>query len=78
MFKIFDLQIEAISGISNSEVPILQVVYSSMRGLIKMHNPSVVITLEDIDSNVKKVLKMASETNANAIQQRARSKTYKL
>ncbi|KAK8683602.1 hypothetical protein V6N13_039656 [Hibiscus sabdariffa] len=64
-FKIFDLQIGAISGTSNSEVPVLQGVYSSMRGLIKMHNPSVVITLADIDSNVKKALKMASETNAN-------------
>ncbi|KAK8601471.1 hypothetical protein V6N13_058822 [Hibiscus sabdariffa] len=64
-FKIFDLQIEAISGTSNSEVPVLQGVYSSMRGLIKMHNPSVVITLADIDSNVKKALKMASETNVN-------------
>ncbi|MBA0609453.1 hypothetical protein Godav_021502, partial [Gossypium davidsonii] len=64
-FKIFDLQIGAISGTSNSEVPVLQVVYSSMKGLIKIHNPSVVITLADADSNVKKALKMASETNAN-------------
>ncbi|KAK8596477.1 hypothetical protein V6N13_001104 [Hibiscus sabdariffa] len=50
---------------SNSEVPVLQAVYSSMRGLIKMHNPSVVITLADIDSNVKKALKIASEMNTN-------------
>ncbi|MBA0825312.1 hypothetical protein Goarm_021911, partial [Gossypium armourianum] len=64
-FKIFDLQIGAISGTSNSEVPVLQVVYSSMKGLIKIHNPSVVITLADADSNVKKALKMASDTNAN-------------
>ncbi|TYJ41796.1 hypothetical protein E1A91_A03G045300v1 [Gossypium mustelinum] len=64
-FKIFDLQIGAISGTSNSEVPVLQVVYCSMKGLIKIHNPSVVITLADADSNVKKALKMASETNAN-------------
>lgn len=64
-FKIFDLQIGAISGTSNSEVPVLQVVYSSMKGLIKIHNPSVVITLADADSNVKKALRMASEANAN-------------
>ncbi|MBA0761947.1 hypothetical protein Gotri_024517 [Gossypium trilobum] len=31
----------------------------------QIHNPSVVITLADTDSNVKKALKMASETNAN-------------
>ncbi|KAL0369644.1 UNVERIFIED_CONTAM: hypothetical protein Sangu_0282500 [Sesamum angustifolium] len=64
-FKIFDLGIGALSGISNSEVPVLQAVYASMKGLIKIHNPSVVITVSDIDSNVKKALKMASETNAN-------------
>ncbi|KAA8544066.1 hypothetical protein F0562_021757 [Nyssa sinensis] len=65
-FKIFDLGVGALSGISNSEVPVLQAVYSSMKGLIKIHNPSVVITVADIDSNVKKALKMASETNTNS------------
>ncbi|KAK2982587.1 hypothetical protein RJ640_009240 [Escallonia rubra] len=64
-FKIFDLAIGAVSGISNSEVPVVQAVYASMKGLIKIHNPSVVITVADIDSNVKKALKMASETNSN-------------
>lgn len=64
-FKIFDLGVGAISGTSDSEVPVLQAVYSSMKGLIKIHNPSVLITVNDIDSNVKKALKMASETNAN-------------
>lgn len=64
-FKIFDLGIGALSELSNSEVPVLQVVHASMRGLIKIHNPSMVITVSDIDSNVKKALKMASETNSN-------------
>ncbi|XVF46319.1 hypothetical protein PTKIN_Ptkin03bG0018100 [Pterospermum kingtungense] len=64
-FKIFDLQIGLLSGTSNSEVTVLQAVYSSMKGLIKIHNPSVVITVADTDPNVKKALKMASETNAN-------------
>lgn len=64
-FKIFDLGIGAISETSKSEVPVLQVVYSSMKGLIKIHNPSVVITMSDIDSDVKKALKMATETNTN-------------
>ncbi|XP_077229432.1 uncharacterized protein LOC143862295 isoform X2 [Tasmannia lanceolata] len=64
-FKIFDLQVGAIVGISNSEVPILQSVYSSMKGLIKIHNPSLLITVSDIDSNVKKALKMAAESNSN-------------
>ncbi|KAK8641491.1 hypothetical protein V6N13_010893 [Hibiscus sabdariffa] len=64
-FKIFDLQIGALSGTSNSEVPVLQAVYSSLKGLIKIHNPNVIITVTDIDPNVKKALKMASETNPN-------------
>lgn len=65
-FKIFDLSVGSLSGVSKSEVPVLQAVYSSMKGLIKMHNPSVVITVADIDPNVKKALKMATETNSNA------------
>ena len=64
-FKIFDLGVGAISGISKSEVPVVQAVYSSMRGLIKIHNPSVLIAVSDIDSHVMKALKMASETSTN-------------
>lgn len=64
-FKIMDLGIGSLSGISNSEVPVLQAVYASMKGLIKIHNPSVVITVADADSNIKKALKMAVEANTN-------------
>ncbi|KAL4611095.1 hypothetical protein ACB092_08G099800 [Castanea dentata] len=64
-FKIFDLAIGSLSGISNSEVPVVQALYSSMKGLIKIHNPSVVITVADIDPHVRKALKMATETNSN-------------
>lgn len=38
-FKIFDLGIDTILGISNSEVPVVQAVYASMKGLIKIHKP---------------------------------------
>lgn len=63
-FKIFDLGVGAVSGInSNSDVPVVQSVYASMKGLIQIHNPSVVITVDDIDSNVRKALKMATEIN---------------
>ncbi|KAL8057621.1 hypothetical protein ABFX02_04G195400 [Erythranthe guttata] len=65
-FKIFDLGIGAISAaVSDSEVPVFQGVYASMKGLIKIHNPSVVIAVSDIETNVKKALKMAAETNLN-------------
>ncbi|CAN0898871.1 hypothetical protein LINGRAHAP2_LOCUS19946 [Linum grandiflorum] len=62
-FKIFDLGVGALSGASKSEVPVVQSVYSSMKGLIRMHNPSVVITVSDIDTDVKKALRMAVESN---------------
>ncbi|KAL0436910.1 UNVERIFIED_CONTAM: hypothetical protein Sradi_0398900 [Sesamum radiatum] len=65
-FKIFDLGVGALTELSNSEVPVLQSVYASVRGLIKIHNPSLVITVSDIDKTVKKALKMATETNSNA------------
>ncbi|KAH7862531.1 hypothetical protein Vadar_006106 [Vaccinium darrowii] len=66
-FKIFDLSLEAASsGVSDSEVPVVQGVYSSMKGLIKMHNPSVVIATSDIDPNVLKALRMATETAKNS------------
>ncbi|KAM0949272.1 putative nucleotide-diphospho-sugar transferase [Dioscorea sansibarensis] len=64
-FKIFDLEIGAISGASNSEVPILQAVYSSMKGIVRIHNPSLLITVADIDVNVKNALKMAAQTGVN-------------
>ncbi|KAJ0967618.1 hypothetical protein J5N97_024535 [Dioscorea zingiberensis] len=64
-FKIFDLEIGAISGVSNSEVPILQAVYSSMKGLVKIHNPSLLITVADVDLNIKNALKMAADTSIN-------------
>ncbi|KAL6953763.1 hypothetical protein U1Q18_033046 [Sarracenia purpurea var. burkii] len=64
-FKIFDLGVGAVSGMSRSEVTVFQAVYSSLKGLIKIHNPSVLIAVSDIDSNVKKALRMASETATN-------------
>lgn len=63
-FKIFDLGVGSLSGLSNSEVPVLQGVYASMKGLIRIHNPSVVIAVSDIDSNVMKALKMATESRS--------------
>lgn len=67
-FKILDLGIGAISGISNSEVPVLQAVYASMKGLIKIHNPTLVVTVADADPNIKKALQMAvANTNRSIL-----------
>ncbi|MQL95643.1 hypothetical protein Taro_028318 [Colocasia esculenta] len=68
-FKIFDLDVGAIGGISNSEVPVLQAVYSSLKGLVKIHNPSLLITLEGTDPNVRNALKMAAESSVNGTTQ---------
>jgi hypothetical protein len=64
-FKVFDLAVGAISGPSRSEVPVLQAVYSSMRGLVRMHNPSVVVAVADIDGKVEDALRMATEAAVN-------------
>lgn len=64
-FKIFDLEVGAISGVSNSDVPVMQAVYSSLKGLLKIHNPSLLIAVDDIDQNVKNALKNACEGSAN-------------
>ncbi|XP_009631262.1 uncharacterized protein [Nicotiana tomentosiformis] len=65
-FKIMDIGVGALLGTSNSEVSVVQAVYASMKGLIKIHNPSLVITVADADSNVKKALNMATEANTNS------------
>jgi len=69
-FKIFDLGIGALSGPSRSEVPVLQAVYASMRGIVRMHNPSVVVALADIDAKVKEALRMAADV-ADAVNRTA-------
>ncbi|KAG6468723.1 uncharacterized protein LOC122034877 [Zingiber officinale] len=64
-FKIFDLEVGAISGVSNSDVPVIQAVYSSLKGLLKIHNPSLLIAVDDIDQNIKNALNVACEGSAN-------------
>ncbi|BAT16173.1 Os12g0183900 [Oryza sativa Japonica Group] len=66
-FKIFDLAVGALSGPSHSEVPVLQAVYSSMRGIIRMHNPSVIITVANVDAKIKDAFRMAADSAINHI-----------
>lgn len=65
-FKIFDLELDSISKSSHSEVSLSQSVYSSMKGLLKIHNPSLVITVADVDANVRDGLQLAVSRNQNA------------
>ncbi|KAG0452694.1 hypothetical protein HPP92_025358 [Vanilla planifolia] len=64
-FKIIDLGIGANSGISNSEVPNMQPLHCSMKGILRIHNPGLLIAAADIDSTVKNSLKMAIEGSKN-------------
>lgn len=64
-FKIFDLDVGAVLGGSNSEVPVMQTIYSSIKGLVKIHNPSLIVTVADADVNVKNALKMAADGSQN-------------
>uniref|UniRef100_A0A0D3FBT6 Uncharacterized protein n=1 Tax=Oryza barthii TaxID=65489 RepID=A0A0D3FBT6_9ORYZ len=64
-FKIFDLAVGALSGPSHSDVPVLHAVYSSMRGIVRMHNPSVIVAVADVDSKIKDALRMAADAAVN-------------
>eukprot|EP01018_Ginkgo_biloba_P031332 Gb_01245 [translate_table: standard] len=65
-FKIFDLELNSISQSSHSEVSLIQLIYSSMKGLLRVHNPSLIITVADIDPNVRNALNLAASSNQNA------------
>ncbi|KAK3155540.1 hypothetical protein QOZ80_2BG0204510 [Eleusine coracana subsp. coracana] len=64
-FKIFDLGLGALSGPSRSHVPVVQAVYASMRGIVRMHNPSVIVAVDTIDAKVKDALRMAADDAVN-------------
>ncbi|GJM87285.1 hypothetical protein PR202_ga03225 [Eleusine coracana subsp. coracana] len=64
-FKIFDLGLGALSGPSRSHVPLVQAVYASMRGIVRMHNPSVIVALDAIHDKVKDALRMAADDAVN-------------
>lgn len=65
-FKIFDLELNSISESSHSEVSLIQSTYASMKGLLRIHNPSLIITVADIDVKVRDALILAASSNQNA------------
>jgi hypothetical protein len=54
-FKIFDLGL----GSGASTVPIIQEIYSSMKGLLAIHNPSAIITVADLHPSAQDGLALA-------------------
>lgn len=58
-FKIFDLGVGSGVVPGGSDVTIIQEIYSSMKGLIAMHNPSAIITVADLDPAARDGLMLA-------------------
>ena len=55
-FKIFDLEIGAIASSLVSDVPLMQELYNAFKGLIKIHSPALVISIQDVPSTVRDAL----------------------
>ncbi|CAK9859938.1 unnamed protein product [Sphagnum jensenii] len=67
-FKIFDLEVGSIAK-GNIDFPIIQEVFVSMRGLLQIHSPALVITVDDIACSVHDALTLAvSHSNTLLVQ----------
>lgn len=67
-FKIFDLEVGSIHKAA-SESSIIQEIFASMKGLIRIHNPSLIFTVSDLDDKVRDALKVAaSRGNTTLVQ----------
>jgi hypothetical protein len=58
-FKVFDLEVGSVHR-SFSETPFIQEVSASLRGLMKMHSPTLLITVNDLPSAVVRALQLAT------------------
>ncbi|KAI5079568.1 hypothetical protein GOP47_0005047 [Adiantum capillus-veneris] len=58
-FKIFDLEVGSISRSLASDISIIQEIHASMKGLIKIHSPALVIAVGDVVANVRDALSLA-------------------
>ncbi|KAJ7566100.1 hypothetical protein O6H91_02G087800 [Diphasiastrum complanatum] len=58
-FKIFDLELGAVARSGNSHVPIISEIVASMKGLIKIHSPALIITVANVAATVHDALDMA-------------------
>lgn len=58
-FKIFDLEVGSISRSLVSDISLIQEIHASMKGLIRIHSPALVIAVGEVDANVRDALSMA-------------------
>lgn len=69
-FKVFDLEVGSVHR-GFSETPFIQEVSASLRGLMKMHSPTLLIAVNDLPSPVVRALQLAtaqSESNTSFVQ----------
>ncbi|CAM6128710.1 unnamed protein product [Calypogeia fissa] len=57
-FKIFDLEVGSIHRAA-SDSSMMQEIFASMRGLLKIHSPALLITVSDLDPTVRDALQAA-------------------
>ncbi|KAH7425780.1 hypothetical protein KP509_11G070500 [Ceratopteris richardii] len=58
-FKLFDLEVGSISSSLASNFSVIQEIHSSMKGLIKIHSPALVIAVGEVESRVRDALSLA-------------------
>ena len=58
-FKVFDLEIGSIARSMASDISLMQEVYASMKGLLRIHSPALVITVGDVNEHVRDALSLA-------------------
>lgn len=66
-FKIFDLGVGSGVVPGGSGVTITQEIYSSMKGLLAIHNPSAIITVADLDHAARDGLALAVGRASNTV-----------
>ncbi|KAH7301636.1 hypothetical protein KP509_23G035300 [Ceratopteris richardii] len=58
-FKVFDLEVGSISRSLASDISLIQEIHASMKGLIKIHSPALVIAVEEVETRVRHALSLA-------------------
>ncbi|KAH7425787.1 hypothetical protein KP509_11G071200 [Ceratopteris richardii] len=57
-FKVFDLELGSISKSLSSNTSIIQEIHASMKGLIKIHSPALVIAVGEVETRVRDALSL--------------------
>lgn len=64
-FRVFDLELGSVAKGQHSNVSLLQEIYSSMKGLLQIHNPALVIAVADTPKSVAEALSLATSRHSN-------------